>query len=488
MLKLVENYKDYILYDKFKYSKYRDINKEEAIDKASFLSFLLLPTSNESKAFLFDLLTSLKGTSNQGKKGLAGFENALNLTIPMLLAAYGEEDGGYVYRSMATSRFKADLPWNLTASGIPVGYRWFKRMMDALAEQGFIEVVRGYIEPKDLGSLKGQATRFKASDKLISFAADYGIMPEFWHLHFTPAPRPMKVSEPIILKAKSSKEWHKGKRGEKGTTKKERGMSLPVDYNLPQVAAYAQGVNWLNGYMAKQDIQPAHLHHSFYRVFSEGDGDGADFSKGGRIYSHGVGKGYQNVKKAIRRRMTIGGAAIAEVDLRASYLTILHQRMGYPLPKHDPYTMPDVPRHIAKMWVSATLGNGKLLTKWPDELIEKYRKDSDDGQGDLQAEYPMGKTGRAIRNNLPILEEWAKNPIKWGDLQFIESTAVMDAIVTLAREHDIPALPLHDALIVQESMAEIAAECLWESFRKIVGIAPYITISTHQWASMRLAA
>ncbi len=401
MPSLVRNYKYYILYNNFKSTKINGITQEESINKASYLSFLLKPLSNESASFLLDLLISIKGNIKQGRTVLAGLENALNLTIPMLIAAYGGEEGGYVYRSMATSRFRADLPWNQTATGIPVGYRSFKRMMDALVEQGFVEVIPGYIEPKDLGTVKGQATRFKATEKLINLASEYGIMPEFWHLHFSPAPRPMKVSEPIMLKASSSKAWHKGKGGDKGTTKKDRGISLPVDYNLPQVAAYADEVNWLNGYMARQDIQPAHLHHSFYRVFSEGDNIGADYSKGGRIYSHGVGKGYQNVKKAIRRRMTIRGEAIAEVDLRASYLTILHERMGYPLPNHDPYIMPDVPRHIAKMWTSATLGNGKLLTKWPDPLLDKYRKDSHDGQGDLQADYPIGRTGERKRLNIP---------------------------------------------------------------------------------------
>ena len=78
------------------------------------------------------------------------------------------------------------------------------------------------------------------------------------------------------------------------------------------------------------------------------------------------------------------------------------------------------------------------------------------------------------------MEEWAKNPVGWGELQLIESTAVIAAVKTLAFDHDIPALPLHDALIVPETKAEIAAQCLFDSFYKQVGIAPHITVSTHK--------
>lgn len=262
--------------------------------------------------------------------------------------------------------------------------------------------------------------------------------------------------------------------------RKHKGEALPVDYSLPRVAAYGEEVNDLNAYFVGQDIQPAHLHHRFVRVFGEGDKDGADFSKGGRLYSHGIGKGYQNVRKHIRRAMMISGEAIAEVDLRASYLTILHQRMGVPLPADDPYDMPDVPRGIVKMWVSITLGNGGFHKKWPPESKDRYADDEETKGRDLQADHPFGKTQRKILEHLPLLEEWAKNPIGWGELQFIESTAVIAAVKTLALDHDIPALPLHDALMVPESKADIAARCLFENFFKHVGICPHITVSTHR--------
>lgn len=480
------NLYNYISFDSFKPYKPNPYNKEKAIEEAQKLSFLLKPSSPESKALIERLVDIVK--PEVGKKGKLSprYTNALELTLPMLLKAAGEDEGGYVYRSTATSGFTAGLPGNETATGITVGHEPFKRVVDDLARAGFLEVITGH---KECTALTGVATRFKATPKLIGLAIVQNVFPESWHLHFTAAPRPVKVPNPVMLKASSKeKEWRYDNDKKKGKMVKQQGISLPVDYGLPYVATYAEEINRLNRFMARQDIQPAHLFHSFYRVFGEGDKDGADYSKGGRIYVYGIGKGYQNVRKHIRRRMTINGEAIAEVDLRASYLTILHRRLGYSLPSTDPYTMPDLPRHIVKIWVSANLGNGKLLTKWPDELVKKYKEDSESGKGDLKAEYPIKQTGQTIMKHLLIMKEWSENPIGWGDLQFTESTVVMTAINKLAFVHGVPALPLHDALMVAESQAELAAQCLWESFHEHVGIHPYISINTHKQAEMRLAA
>jgi hypothetical protein len=444
---------------------------EEAMDKASHLSFLLKPISFEARALIESLIECSKPDMKRRKKLSDEFINAMELTIPMLIKAAGEEEGGFLYRSMATGSFKAGAFGNDTASGKAVGHRPFTNVINGLRREGFLEVITGYIECAMLGFGKGIATRFRATEKLINLAKDHNIIPELWSAHFAAAPRPMRIADPIILKGTSWKD-------QKG--KKHKGEILPVDYGLPHVAAHGEEVNDLTTYMARQDIQPAHLHHRFVRVFGDGDKGGADFSKGGRLYSHGIGKGYQNVRKHIRRAMTISGEAIAEVDLRASYLTILHKHLGVPLPNTDPYDMPGVPRGIVKMWASITLGNGGFHNRWPDESKSRYADDEETKGCDLQADYPFRKTQRKILEHLPLMEEWAKNPIGWGDLQFIESTAVIAAVKRLAFEHDIPALPLHDALMVPESKADIAAQCLFESFFVHVGIAPHITISTHK--------
>ena len=58
-----------------------------------------------------------------------------------------------------------------------------------------------------------------------------------------------------------------------------------------------------------------------------GDVDGFDFQWSGRLY--GVGEdSYQTIKKTKRQKMTIGGEKVVEIDINASYLTILHGIAG----------------------------------------------------------------------------------------------------------------------------------------------------------------
>ena len=67
---------------------------------------------------------------------------------------------------------------------------------------------------------------------------------------------------------------------------------------------------------------------SFRRMFHEGDVERFDFQWGGRIY--GVGDyNYQNMKKFDRPNLRIDGETIVEIDINASYLSILHGICGY---------------------------------------------------------------------------------------------------------------------------------------------------------------
>jgi hypothetical protein len=150
--------------------------------------------------------------------------------------------------------------------------------------------------------------------------------------------------------------------------------------------------------------------------------------------------------------------------------------MGVPLPSGDPYDIPGVPRSVAKIWTTITLGNDDFHRKWPDRAKRRYTKDSEIGPVDLARSYPFKKMQKAILAHLPLLKDWPKSPVRWGELQFLESQAVVGAVHRLAMEWKIPALPLHDAVIVPVSKAETAKQVLSDSFLRHVGVRPFITI------------
>jgi hypothetical protein len=92
-------------------------------------------------------------------------------------------------------------------------------------------------------------------------------------------------------------------------------------------------VKELNRFLVSFDLDGAGF-SGFRRMFHEGDIKGFDFQWGGRLY--GVGDfNYQGIRKAERPNLLINGEAISEIDINASYLSILHGISGYPLPDRE---------------------------------------------------------------------------------------------------------------------------------------------------------
>lgn len=353
--------------------------------------------------------------------------------------------------------------------GHVIGYRPFVTAMEGLEREGLVERVRGTIDPTKLAFEKGIATRFRATAKFIDFAEEYGVRLADWSSHFDVRPRPAVNDVPVQLRA----DRRTDKKG-----RKLKGESMTVDQSHPSVIIATRQVNDINAFIATQDIQPAEWHGTFTRIYAQGDLPEFNWNKGARVYSRTDTENYQRVPRKERKRIRINGEATVEVDIRASYLTILHHLMGVPM-IGDPYGIPGVPRLVVKIWMTITLGHDRFHRGWGDAAKERYAE-SDDFKGrDLQKDYSFGKTQTRILEHLPLLRDWPDNPVTWADLQYLESQAVVDAVHKLAMEQQVPALPLHDALIVPRSKAEQAKQVLSDCFLRHVGVRPEITIKDH---------
>jgi hypothetical protein len=108
-------------------------------------------------------------------------------------------------------------------------------------------------------------------------------------------------------------------------------------------------------------------HRGYVRIFNIGDDPGFNWDKGGRLYSLGE-TSYQRLNREQRARITIDGDSVIELDIRASYLTILFAICGRcaELPP-DPYDVPELSRAVVKKWVVATLGSDGHIKRWPSE-------------------------------------------------------------------------------------------------------------------------
>jgi hypothetical protein len=74
-----------------------------------------------------------------------------------------------------------------------------------------------------------------------------------------------------------------------------------------------------------------------------------------------------------RLEMKINGEPVAEIDIKASHLTIYHAMVGEPLDGlSDPYARVGIARDVAKQWCITTFGNSAPKTKWPPKTVKEY--------------------------------------------------------------------------------------------------------------------
>ncbi len=70
---------------------------------------------------------------------------------------------------------------------------------------------------------------------------------------------------------------------------------------------------------------------------------------------------------------------------------------------------------------------------------------------------------------------WEKSGLDSLDFQFLESEAIIDAMLVLQQVHDVPSLPVHDSLIVPREAEGLARETLSTSYKDRVGVTPILS-------------
>lgn len=443
--------------------------KSEAAKDASegyYLSLVCLPYSPQAAALVADIDALIRASEPPESRIRQKATAALGAVLADLFAAADSSPPTYGFRSMAAGSFSGEI----------VGFRGVKRALTGLERLGFITVKPGVKHNAGRRTRGDAASRFLVQKALIERAASHGITPGNWGDHFQQRPRPIAVAEPITLRKARGNDWKR---------RPDRGEPMPIDWTNPKAIAAKERVDELNRYFANVEISAirenhtarSDCHYGFKRIFNEGNDPAFDYDRGGRLFSiHG---GFQQLSKAERSTIFINGEPTVELDFRASQLTILHAKLGSPLDQtNDPYAGIDVDRSILKMMVMQTLGNSKIPSRWSPANCKKYKKDQEEKQGRknacLRTDHPFETYKTAMLTQFPILNDWGVIPIKWGQLQFEESEVTIEAVQILATTHDIPALPVHDSLIVAASAEDTARKVLSQAFESRFGTKPHI--------------
>ena len=379
------------------------------------------------------------------------FSNAVERFVGDLLRAKADKNAsGRVYRSVGKTSFGDD----------PVNFDVFKGVLDGLKALGLVGHRKGQTRYYETGfdpghkvTISGRAARFWATPKLVMVAAGHGIHSGNVDDHFFPEP----PTNPLVLK-----DYATG-RGQN----KESGRKIKYK-RTPETDKLERDVKELNEFLARFKITGAR-HEGYIRTFNN-----CAWDKGGRLHSVGEGN-YQLMPEHKRLEMKINGEPVAEVDIKASHLTIYHAMVGEPLEGlSDPYARAvgvGIDRDVAKHWCLESLGHGAPKTKWSSETVKIYREK---GQ-----ELPKARTvTKAMLEAFPALkklEEHRRDDL-WADLQFKEAEAIIRTMLILKRRHEVLSLSMHDGLIVPRSKADLAKDILAREYRRHVGAKPILTV------------
>ena len=97
-------------------------------------------------------------------------------------------------------------------------------------------------------------------------------------------------------------------------------------------------------------------------------------------------------------------------------------------------------------------GTKGARTRWPTDAIEKYAEDNDGA--DLR-KFKIRDVEREVCLKFPLMGRWSELKETWADLMWLESEAVVSAVILLMRS-GVPSLAVHDSLIVPVSAEAMA--------------------------------
>jgi hypothetical protein len=388
-----------------------------------------------------------KRTNQRRNATAVPFRNTLERLVGDLLRARAEPGStGRIYRTMRPEGFTDDV----------VSYRNFKACVDALSGLKLLDITPGKSRYfAGFGAkitITGKATRLRTTSKLMRYAKAAGVVVAEIDQHFRlEAPR-----HPLVLKAASV---GSGARKVAGLR-----MDFPTDGTTERLEAQVIALNdFLSGFEIRGGI-----HYGFVRVFNEGNVEGFDWNRGGRLYSIGS-RNYQQLSGEERAQMTINGEPVCEIDIRACNLTLLHAKLGLPFdPSSDPYARVGLDRQIVKAWVTASIGAGSPFQAWPEQLVADYRMDHG---VELEDVAPARMVHDRTLETFPALSRVGEPGVTWAVLMFTESNIIIGTMRHL-RHWRIPSLPVHDSLIVPLSQTALAARLLIRQFKTQVDAYP----------------
>jgi hypothetical protein len=268
-----------------------------------------------------------------------------------------------------------------------------------------------------------------------------------------------------------------------------------IEYrDTAETLKYRREVRRLNSFLADADLtfiddalEPTvdQFSRSLRRHFTVLPSQAPRFDQNGRLF----GGWWQTLKSRRRENIRINGEAVATLDYSAMFTRLAYAYLGRRAPEGDPYNLPGAKgyRSGIKRAMNILLFDHTTRRKsWPAQIgvgvgtdydaVAKPEGRAAQFEGRLPAGWTVAKTKRAILHKHPLLEE------AWGHalgyhLMFEESRVLLAALNILIGQK-VPALGLHDGLLVQVSRAAVAKKAMEDAAWNVVGTALPVTVES----------
>lgn len=366
-----------------------------------------------------------------------GRERRLRETGYILAGLFKEEISNQWY---AVSESPATWFWK-KARNLPVKHNAFWTKMNAMRSLGLVEYVSGKRFHVAWLIYDGHPACVRPSQTLRDLATQLGCTsPDDWELVTPASIEPLKAVE--HLKFTAIPRMIRGRIDEQSKT------PIPVPTGCEDIQQF---MKILTDCMAETEFTGCAS-----PVFQARFIGVREF--GGRVYAQGADNYQNGISKAERRKITINGEPVAEIDLAGSYLSIALALLNAPPPEGDPYALPGLSpayRDAIKHWFILFWQKGKAPKTWPGETPQAIKAmiKPKDIKGPAFERYPALKDVTGIlpaflRDKLdPNMLEWAVGQYLTG----VEAKIMRTAIRQFIEEGGGVALPMHDGLIVPQS-------------------------------------
>jgi hypothetical protein len=416
----------------------------------------------------------------RGKVGAERLRRAVGGVVAGVLRLWGRSTPVPGYRRRQTKLF----------TGEAVSKRQFEAATAALRSLHLIEMIKGIIKPPiDWGegvlSWQGDATRYWPTAHFLEVATQHGVTAATVKADFSPQPSTTAPEVPPV----PVEVWTlKARRLGRSASESPVGKPLPLTDLGPVADRLVAEVQKYNAFASTQPVEGC-VPPRWMRKFT------ACTELHGRWYAlGGTGGVYQLMSKADRLGLAINGEAVAEIDIKASHLSIMHGLLGRELPDGDPYEVAGLPRDIVKAWIVASLGTGRAITSWPRKRLADATPAEQEWlrsvnvnavKADICAKYPfMEAPARAVAVSAGLTglaHLGTPERLLSLRLQAIEAQALTDVMMLIGRVYGDTqgalALPVNDSLIVPRSAVREAVTIIKEAFAYHAKVEVRVTVN-----------